>query len=326
MLTQIRDRSLDSSCRRQIGLGYRIKPSGSFSNLETAIQSVNGKNARSIFLPRSFTLETMRRALLLVALAGCDEVFAISTQDLPDAGAAYDRCAPAQPDPLRYAAITAAATWRDARAMCRLRGMDLAVLNDAHELAGVDIEIRPFWVGEQHDGDGWTTVDGCPAATELATTGTQCGAVSDDPDAVSGTACDVPLGAMLCETPRPDSATCVATGPSRFATSPSPLTFAEAQAYCTAQHAHLAVIDTQAELLQVSQLGLTASAWLGAKLADGAWTTETGCPGVYSWTNGAPAPGGATACASVTVIDLQVEGMTAASCEADKFMALCELY
>ena len=299
------------------------------------------------------TLEVMVRSqLLVIALAagGCDQVFDLTTKIPPDA-LVYDRCAPTAPDPLRYAAIASADaswSWDSARATCQLRGMDLAVINDVHELGMADVEIRPYWVGEQETGGSWSTVDGCPAFTAAApirplgpgAAGDLCGVV-DATTAIAGTSCDgsTTVISALCETPRADRGGCLPAHPGAetYALSPQPLSYADAQAFCTAQHGHLAVIDSSAELTHLSTLARTGawtSFWLGARYAAGAWTTETGCPGLYSWTGGAPALTTPTACASGTMIStiddetgvaiVRLDGVTPASCEADRFVAVCE--
>jgi hypothetical protein len=274
-----------------------------------------------------------RFLLLLIASTGCDRVFYAQTQPLPDAVGAVDRCAPIAPDPLRYTAIPNPGTWDAARAACAQRGMDLAVINDEHELADADIEIRPYWIGQAVMSGGWNTIDGCPAyAPPPAFAANQCGVIGDDPAASVGTGCDgsMPVVAALCETPRPTSAACTPAHPGAetYVTSPSTLSFADAQAYCSGQHAHLAVIDSFAELTHISQLaseGSFQTFWIGSQFADNAWTTETGCPGLYSWTNFGPTISDATACASGTMVDGSFGGTTASSCGTDQFIALCEL-
>ena len=279
---------------------------------------------------------------IVLALAGCDRVFGLTAEIPPDA-LTIDRCGPTAYDPLRYAAIASPSTtwgWSDARTACQLRGMDLAVINDVHELGSADAELRPYWVGEQELAGTWSTVDGCPAfdapapAQALAPPN-QCGMV-DGTLAIAGASCDG-SGAVvsaLCETPRTDSPACRPTHPGEetYVLSPAPLAYADAQAFCTAQHAHLAVIDTSAEWLHLAALARSGgfpSFWLGARMAAGAWTTESGCPGLYAWTAGAPVITAATACASGTMLQAdggtRLDGVSAASCETDRFVALCEL-
>jgi len=291
--------------------------------------------------------------LLVIAIAagGCDRVFDLTVEIPPDA-LVYDRCTPTSLDPLRYTTIasaTATLTWSDARTACQLRGMDLAVINDAHELGRADAEIRPYWVGEQELSGTWSTVDGCPAYGTPPPSSTvgqaappdQC-AIVDAASTIASVSCDgsTPVASALCETPRPDTAACTPANPGAesYVLSPDALSYADAQAYCAAQHAHLAVIDSSAELTHISTLARTGSYpsfWLGSRFAAGAWMTESGCPGLYSWTGGAPLLVGATACASGTMLQVmdgetgvtitRLDGVTASSCETDRFVALCEL-
>lgn len=288
----------------------------------------------------------------LGVLPGCNDAFGLRTQTEPDAGAILDRCAPVAPDPLRYASLfsaTGAWAWDTARVACQLRGMDLAVINDEHELAMADVEVRPYWVGDRQQGSAWTTVDGCPVVAGPAdapkvtangnAAGDQCGLV-DQATSITGASCDGALSvyAALCETPRADLA-CLPSNGGRetYAISDGPLGYRDAQAFCTSQHGHLAVIDSSLELAHLSKVATERafpSFWLGAKLAANTWTSETGCPALFAWSGGAPAPAGSTACASGTMVarldDLgatlvQLDGVTASSCEAEQFVALCEL-
>ena len=108
-------------------------------------------------------------AVLLTALAGCDAVFGLEREPPPEL-AGYDRCgAFLYDEPLRYATvqnpnIELPWSWDDARIACQLRGMDLAVMNDTHELGrGAEDAPWPYWIGQRTIGGADQTVDGCPA-------------------------------------------------------------------------------------------------------------------------------------------------------------------
>src|SRR3954470_21425726 len=118
--------------------------------------------------------------VLALATTGCDVVFDLE-RDPPKKFESYDRCgAFLYDEPLRYASVANPKTaldidgnpviapwsWDDARTACKLRGMDLAVFNDANELGiGEEDAVWPYWIGQRTVGASEETVDGCPAIT-----------------------------------------------------------------------------------------------------------------------------------------------------------------
>ena len=299
---------------------------------------------------------------------GCDSIFGLkahATDAGPD-GPPYDRCGPfLYDDALRYAAIAnpgpvpAPWSWDDARAMCRARGMDLAVFNDAHELGMAAEAVWPYWIGQQIDSSGETTVDGCPPATSI-TSGQQlvppgslgCGIVASANE-VDATSCtgelpatfDSPVVlAAMCETPRPADASCLERDPTRerYVESTAPRTFDDARAFCRSQHGHLVVFETEEEWHHVSTLVSDPAAtiphgfWLGSQFTDTAWQSENGCPSVFSWAATPPTALSETSCAAGQVVTVTVledpehagtflRGATVTPCNDGATYALCEI-
>jgi hypothetical protein len=263
---------------------------------------------------------------------------------------AFDRCAfSGADDPLRYAGVSAAEgdvlAWDDARAACVRLGMDLAVMNDEAELGAMDPDDAtwPMWIGETESAPStpWMSVDGCPAiAPARMSSGSGCGIVADA-GAVAGDACDASavITQALCETPRPESAACL-RDPTKetYVVSPTALAHAAAITYCTSQHAHLVVIDSFAELHVLSGLintQVAADFWIGETWNGQAWTSETSCPGEFSWADGGAANAAldaATQCTSAVISDSSGEeddgptfaGQEITACDAEK-LALCEV-
>jgi hypothetical protein len=180
--------------------------------------------------------------VLAIAATGCDVVFDLE-RDPPKQFQNYDRCgAFLYDEPLRYASIAnpntaldpdgnpiiAPWSWDDARTACKLRGMDLVVYNDEHELGmGAGEATWPYWIGQRSVGTAYETVDGCPAITEpsslrlVAADAPACGVVTG-PNKVVSASCDGKLPATMdpsvvtgaiCETPRPDSLDCLGQDP-----------------------------------------------------------------------------------------------------------------
>ena len=307
--------------------------------------------------------------LALLVAAGCDQVFELQ-RDPPLQFANYDRCGPFLYDePLRYATILnpnpggtdpqgnpiapKAWSWDDARTSCQLRGMDLAVFNNDHELGMAnEAPAWPFWIGQQMDGGTTVTVDGCPsfdaqvAARYVAADVTACGVVAG-PLQIAAASCDgkLPAGmepsvvlSAMCETPRPDSVTCLGADPQRtkYIMSDSAMTYDKARAFCSAKSAHLLVVETEAEWRYVSTMTKASwekPFWLGSQLQGTEWKTVTGCYGTYSWTGndpGTPASGSCVAGKVRSVIDPEpglsgtvLDGVAATTCDDQNF-ALCE--
>lgn len=297
----------------------------------------------------------MRRAILaVIALGGCDRVFELEAlpvlPDAPDAIVTYDRCAPIAHDGLRYAAISGALSWDDARAACMRRGMDLAVVNDATELGSLEVEARPVWLGAAFDGTAWRSTDGCPAFQMTTQTpgATQCGYAGEDPAMILGGSCDGVLDAertvntALCETPRAAHGNCglVAPEDETYELSEEAMSYAMARTYCAERGGHLLVIDTHAELTFFAKLASDRAlprVWIGATFDLRTWKSDTTCPGLYSWTTSAPKLGTSTDCVATTMVTPEVpdedqaeprarlEGMTPVRCNAEDIRALCEL-
>ena len=243
--------------------------------------------------------------------------------------------------------------------MCRARGMDLAVFNDAHELGMAAEAVWPYWIGQQIDGDVATTVDDCPALTSLAG-GQQlvppgslgCGivATANEIDAAPCTGAlpptfDPPVVlAAMCETPRPADASCLGRDPTRerYIESPGPQTFDDARAFCRSQQGHLVVFETAEEWHDVSTLvsdpsaTITRGFWLGARFTDTAWQSENGCPSVFSWAATPPPAISGPSCAAGQIVTVTVledpanagtflRGATVTPCNDGATYALCEI-
>ena len=291
----------------------------------------------------------------ILGVAGCEVVFPLVAPDsliVPMDAAPYDPCGAAYDDPgVRYAVISSPNPalpwpWADARAECRSRGMDLTVYNDDHEAGQVDgADGWPYWIGETVDPNGWTSIDGCkPFFGDNARSSPtqQCGATTAALE-ITATTCDgasllasgAIVTAALCETPRPVASNCLPRDPalSTYTVSPGPMTFQEARTFCSALDAHVAVIDSLAELRVVSNLTLDGALprlWLGTTFEGAAWATETRCPAVFSWTNNRPDfTGGGTCAATVVVPDpesgkVKLDGFAVTSCNDGAVYALCE--
>lgn len=283
----------------------------------------------------------MHRVLLLL-LVGCDAVWGLSEVPAPDGSVIgnYDHCGPQASDPLRYATIASAMAWDDARVACKRRGMDLAVINDPHELASADLEIRPSWLGAQWNGQAWTGVDGCAVAdVPGADPSRACGIVDGD-GAETGVACTGDLGdgarvtSALCETPRSLTGNCglVAPQAETYEVSAEAFTYAQARAYCEARGAHLVVVDSQAELAHLSKLadgGALPRVWIGATFDRTGWQSDTpACPGLYVWADGGPVFGVSTDCLATAMLDdaegVRLAGMRPTRCLEPEIHALCE--
>ena len=299
-----------------------------------------------------------------VLAGGCNDLFGVDHEprgtawpDAPPADGAepYSACGAFLDDePLRYATVAnpnvtvdddgnatpAAWSWADARAACRLRGMDLAVFNDAHELGRVEVPAWPYWVGEALDAGAWSTVDGCPALAPAASGMTDGCAYVRGPLDITAARCDgvLPAGgeasvvlAALCETPRPTSETCLGNDPmtTRYVVSPEAMSYADAKELCGREGGKPVVVETHAELLRIAQMA-DRRVWIGSTFRDGTWATETGCPGTYAWSAGVPTDPTEGSCLSTTVIGdeqgiTRTTGMDTTACGADEVFALCEV-
>jgi hypothetical protein len=303
----------------------------------------------------------------LLILGGCDRAFGLDDRDRvagPDAApevAPYSRCgAFLSDDPLRYAAITsplvaedggaAPWSWDAARAMCRQRGMDLAVVNDDHELGMAEVPPAwPFWIGAQLENSTWTTVDECPMlAPPPPGTVQGCGVVNGPLDlgvaACSGqlppTSDPSVVTSALCETPRPMTASCLGNDPvaTRYVRSIEPVDHEGAVEFCKSVHGHVVSFESHAEWTHVSQLTtdtIKARFWVGSTFDGTVWTTSTGCPATYSWHDGTPGTPAAGSCLASTLrvngeepesAGLFLDGVTPTECsDADEMFALCEV-
>lgn len=294
------------------------------------------------------------------ALAGCDSVFGLEREPPPEL-AGYDRCgAFLYDDPMRYASVTNPNaelpwSWDDARTACQLRGMDLAVFNDMHELGrGTEDAIWPYWIGQRTVGSTEETVDGCPAITApvaqrfVAHDTLACGVVAGATE-IDGASCDGRLPATmepnivtsaLCETPRPDAIECLGQDPTRtiYQLSEGPMSFGDAKSYCRQRDAHLVVVETYAEWLFLSQRTKAewkVPFWIGAQLEGTQWRSVNGCFGTYSWTGGTPGTPDAGSCvaAKLRVADegepessgTVLEGVEPTACGDPQSYALCEI-
>ncbi len=308
-------------------------------------------------------------AVALVALAGCDAVFGLEREPPPEL-AGYDRCgAFLYDDPLRYAMVQSTNvvtdelgnttlqpwSWDDARTACQLRGMDLAVFNDMHELGrGIEDPIWPYWIGQRSIGGTEETVDGCPALEApvaqrfVAHDTMACGMVAA-PTEIDGASCDGTLPATmepnvvtsaLCETPRPDSFECLGQDPTRtmYLRSDAPMSFAAAKKYCADRDAHMVVVETGAEWLFLSEQARETWShpfWIGAQLEGTQWRSVTSCYGVYSWTGGTPGTPASGSCVAAqlrvaeptdeTVSGAVLEGVAPTACSDAQTFALCEI-
>lgn len=288
----------------------------------------------------------------MIAATGCDRAFGIEDvpppPDVPPQIANYDRCSPIPDDPLRYATVSApvvgAWSWDDARTACMRRGMDLAVMNDEHELSMSQTEVWPYWVGAAFDGNAWSSVDGCPAYSRTQVTGAtaQCGFAGDSSGTIIGAPCngalaDAPVDTALCESPRPSTGACGFRKPAdeQYVLSDEAFTYANARQYCQKLGGHLLVIDSVDELHFVSQLAHDQAyprLWIGATFDHRTWQSDTSCPGLYSWTDGTPTFGTSTDCLATTMAAdpeeptiQRMTGMRPARCTEDGVRALCEL-
>lgn len=292
--------------------------------------------------------------------SGCDDVFDLNRPPLPGLEN-YDRCGPFLADePLRYATISSQQetpmpwSWDDARAACKRRGMDLAVLNDASELGSVAVEASwPFWIGEQVIGGQIQTVDGCPATDTpitlrtLAANATACGLVAG-PVETATTSCDGALPpdsepsfvmTALCETPRPDHDGCLGNlpTPQQYVISGEPMTYAAANSFCGAKDGHLVVVETSKEWLflsaQTSEKWQHAF-WLGSTYRGDTWESVTGCPATFSWTGNNPGSPTDGSCVSAKTREVTgqedglngvyLDGAEITACD-DTSYALCEI-
>lgn len=310
-------------------------------------------------------------AVALSALAGCDSVFGLEREPPPEL-AGYDRCgAFLYDEPLRYASVTNPNviddgqgnittlpwSWDDARTACQLRGMDLAVFNDMHELGrGAEDAIWPYWIGQRAIGADEQTVDGCPAITTpiarrlVAADATACGVVAA-PTEIVGASCDGKLPATmepnivttaLCETPRPDRIECLGHDPTRaiYILSEGPMSFGDAKSYCAQRDAHLVVVETHEEWLFLSKQTTEVwkqPFWIGAQLEGTQWRAVNGCLGTYSWTGGTPGKVDAGSCMAAQVravvedggdpelAGTVLDGVAPTGCGDTQSYALCEI-
>ncbi len=304
-------------------------------------------------------LELRWRIAGLVILSACETVFPLEAPAAVDAGLdaaepAFDHCSPSSIDPLRYAVITnpniivrpegetmGTWSWSEARSECQLRGMDLAVFNDGHELGRSEASFGwPYWIGELTGGTGWTAVDGCTPFTTAAmhtTGGPMCAVVTDSLElgAFDCSGVTEVVKAALCETPSPATAACVARDPAlaTYTASETPMTFADARTFCKGLNAHVVVTDSFEKWKRLSNLTHErhlSRVWVGSTFDGTTWVTETGCPAVYSWTETRPDLGSGATCAATSLRldsdtqELTVEGLAVTGCTDGAVYALCE--
>jgi hypothetical protein len=145
--------------------------------------------------------------------------------------------------------------------------------------------------------------------------------------------------AALCETPRLNDARCVQERlvTKTYTVSTATLSFAAAKTFCTAKGEHLVVIDSFEELGVVSRLvrdQAVDSFWIGATFDGTQWSSATGCPPEFSWSDPLPAALDAQpSCVAATISQLfdeetstmptVLQGMQVARCD-DTRLALCE--
>lgn len=304
----------------------------------------------------------------VLAIGGCDRAFGLETREpAPDAAPdapPYMRCGTFLYDePHRYATVANPRfapdqvtplpwSWDEARTMCLQRGMDLAVFNDDRELGmAPDEPVWPFWIGERLIDSAWSSVDECPAlepATQPAMS-SGCGVVTG-PVALGVTACTGQLAPLsepavvssaLCETPRPDSASCLGNDPlgTRYVRSIQPLDYAGATAFCDNVNGQIVVFETDAEWKRISKLTneeFKARFWVGSTYDGTTWNAITSCPATYSWKDGTPGTPIAGSCLSSTLRvfgtenpehqGIWLDGMTPTACDrTDELFAVCEI-
>ena len=205
--------------------------------------------------------------------------------------------------------------------------MDLVVYNDVHEAGQVDADGWPYWIGETVDGNGWTAIDGCTpffGASPPTAPAAQCGVTASALE-ITAADCDTAMvPSALCETPRRRLSTCVGDPAlSSYTLSNEPLGYDAARAFCASIGAHVVVVDSDAELLELSNRGLPRI-WLGTTFDGTAWATETQCPAVYSWTRREPDFSTGGTCAATVLDDGVLQGMAVTSCLDAGVFALCE--
>lgn len=307
-------------------------------------------------------LYTLGLAALLATTAGCDLVYNLERPpDAPlvDAPLPYDRCGPFLYDePLRYALIAnpnvdelgaKSWSWSAARAACLQRGMDLAVFNDEHELgSAADDAIWPYWMGASRSGTAWRTVDECPSMMPAGGVADSCGIVRG-PNAIAETACsgempkiepDDPAVVMaaLCETPRPESGSCLGNDPAKttYVLSPTVLTFAAARTFCSDRGGHPVVFETHAEWLAIGRRveeEWHRRFWVGSTFDGTTWKTDNKCPAHYAWASGAPSAPHADDCMGSVMLEVTdgdgshmiVTGVDRMACSTAEMFALCEI-
>jgi hypothetical protein len=130
--------------------------------------------------------------------------------------------------------------------------------------------------------------------------------------------------AGLCETPRRRTVTCQGDPAlSRYTVSNGPLNFDAARAFCASIGAHLVVVDSDAELLELAGRTLPR-VWIGATFDGTTWASETECPAVYSWTGREPDFGNGGKCVATVFAGDVLQGMAVANCIDPSVFALCE--
>lgn len=273
-------------------------------------------------------------ALALAAVAaatGCDLVFPpgkLGGDARPGGDGAGPDATPPPPgvcdpmpfDPRRYSAAWQSMDmmpWNTAASLCKVRGWDLATINDVSEAGQLGSLYlgADHWIGLADRGDEvWQSVDGCPdpgawdegqpdfpsedcAGLDGATFRLHsfpCTGSASSPDS------------MICEQPRPPTLECLsdavrAYDPANYTNVGSSGTYADARTMCDALGQHVVVIDTPDESEAVAILAGGINYWVGATDAghEGTWETETGCPGYLQWNAGEPSDVGSVAnCAS----------------------------
>jgi hypothetical protein len=236
----------------------------------------------------------------LVALGGCGRVcFQGPTAATGDA-AAQAACDPLPFEPLRYQQIGASGQPLGVtRTLCEQLGLDVIAFDDgdsleiANELTGA---TAPYWTSATLVAGAWVNGDGCAPYLPWApgepnpSTINSCSLMSSAGLVASDCTIDhyasLPLN-MLCEAPRPSVACQQQATQRMYRVAATSDTFANAQIMCSGGE-HVVEIDSSAELAAVQQLAGGAQFWIGATLANGRWTTITGCPAVYPWATGEP--------------------------------------
>lgn len=266
----------------------------------------------------------MRFSLVLLVAAGCNQALGIGGSELAvDApnGGEQDDCAPMPYDPHRYGFkyYASGGTWSEARNGCAAYGMDLVVIdeNDADEIANELAAggVFPHWVGVSRGTGSWQSVDRCtplldwiPGSEPSSEAPGTCALRA--PNGLASSSCASPTGlnslaiSAMCETPRPSAACRAMDRASRATLVPvtGNVNYAEAEAVCAGQGAHIVEVNSTEELERLKLLAPGLNYWVVAKWTQPGWTGSTSCPMVFSWHALEPdrGIGGGFGCVAVT--------------------------